>query len=72
MEKEGFYGTVLVKINGQKRISNGYGYSNKESSLKNSPNTIIDINSITKQFTAAAIVKLELQGKASLLLSKNK
>ncbi|MCZ2846205.1 MAG: serine hydrolase [Candidatus Bathyarchaeota archaeon] len=65
LEKIGFDGSVLVELNGEKIISKGYGYSNKESKLKNTPATIFDIGSITKQFTAAAIVKLEMQGKLS-------
>jgi len=46
-------------------ISRGYGYSDRENKIKNSPKTISDIGSITKQFTAAAILKLEMQGKLS-------
>lgn len=65
LEGVGFYGTVLIELNGVKRISKGYGYCNKEMHTKNSPNTIFDIGSITKQFTAAAILKLEMQGKLS-------
>lgn len=65
LEKIGFDGSVLVELNGEKIISKGYGYSNKEIKLKNSPTTIFDIGSITKQFTAAAIMKLEMQGKLS-------
>ncbi len=65
LEKIGFDGSVLVELNGEKIISNGYGYSNKESKLKNSSATIFDIGSVTKQFTAAAILKLEMHGKLS-------
>lgn len=65
MEQVGFYGSVLVAIDGEKVISKGYGFSDVEKQIRNSPNTIFDIGSITKQFTAAAILKLEMQGKLS-------
>ena len=65
LEKVGFYGSVLVELNDEKAISKGYGFSDKESNRRNSPNTVFDIGSITKQFTAAAILKLEMQGKLS-------
>ncbi|MGB5242919.1 MAG: serine hydrolase, partial [Lutimonas sp.] len=58
-------GTVLVELNGNKVISKGYGYRNAELKEKNTPNTIFDIGSLTKQFTAVAILKLEMQGKLS-------
>lgn len=60
MEKAGFFGTVLVELDGRKVLSKGYGFRD----LKNTPNTIFDIGSITKQFTAG-ILKLEMQGKLS-------
>jgi CubicO group peptidase (beta-lactamase class C family) len=63
MEKAGFSGSVLVAIRDEKKISKGFGYSDKEKRIKNTPETIFDIGSITKQFTAAAILKLEMQGK---------
>ncbi len=63
LEKIGFSGSVLIEINNEKIISKGYGFSDKVKQIKNSPNTIFDIGSITKQFTAAAILKLEMQGK---------
>nr|WP_294934821.1 serine hydrolase [uncultured Flavobacterium sp.] len=56
---------MLVEINGNKVISKGYGFSDKAKSLKNDPATVFDIGSITKQFTAAAILKLEIEGKLS-------
>ncbi len=65
IEKVGFSGTVLVELNGEKLISKGYGFRNENRKLKNTPQTIFDIGSITKQFTAAAILKLEMQGKLS-------
>jgi CubicO group peptidase (beta-lactamase class C family) len=65
LENVGFYGSVLVEINGEKVISKGYGFSDVEKQIKNSPKTVFDIGSITKQFTAASILKLEMQGKLS-------
>lgn len=63
IEKSGYQGSVLVALKGQKPISKGFGFRNAASKLKNTPDTIFDIGSITKQFTAAAIIKLEMQGK---------
>ena len=65
IEKAEFTGTVLVGLNGKKVISRGYGFRNINQKLRNTPNTIFDIGSITKQFTGAAIIKLEMQGKLS-------
>ncbi|MDQ3374046.1 MAG: serine hydrolase [Acidobacteriota bacterium] len=65
LEKVGYSGSVLVALNGKPVISRGYGYSDIERRLKNSPQTISTTGSITKQFTAAAILKLEMQGKLS-------
>ncbi len=65
LDKIGYSGSVLVALNGKPVISRGYGYSDIERRLKNSPDTISTIGSITKQFTAAAILKLEMQGKLS-------
>ena len=65
LEKIGYSGSVLVASNGKPLISRGLGYSDAERRLKNSPRTIFDIGSVTKQFTAAAILKLEMQGRLS-------
>ena len=61
----GFSGVVLVEINGKPAILKAYGYSNEQAGLKNGPNTLFDIGSLTKQFTAAAILRLEMAGKLS-------
>lgn len=66
MEKHGFSGSVLVEIDGKKILSRGYGFSDRNNNLKNTPETVFDIGSITKQFTGAAIIKLEMQGKLSV------
>jgi len=65
LDKIGYSGSVLIAVNGQPVISRGYGYSDGERKIKNSLKTIFDIGSVTKQFTAAAILKLEVQGKLS-------
>lgn len=65
LEKVGYSGAALVALNGKPVISRGYGYSDGERKFKNSAKTVFDIGSITKQFTAAAILKLEMQGKLS-------
>ena len=64
-EKIGFAGTVLIELDGKSIISKGYGFRNVEFNKKNTPNTIFDIGSLTKQFTASAILKLEMQGELS-------
>src|SRR4051794_33563962 len=61
MDKIGYSGAVLIAFDGKPVISRGYGYMDDERRVKNSANTIFDIGSITKQFTAAAILKLEMQ-----------
>lgn len=65
LDQIGYSGAVLVALNGKPVVSKGFGDSDAERKLKNSPRTIFDIGSLTKQFTAAAIMKLEMQGKLS-------
>ncbi len=65
LESVGFSGTVLVELEGKKVISKGYGYSDKEHLVKNTPSTIFSTGSITKQFTATGILKLEMQKRLS-------
>jgi CubicO group peptidase (beta-lactamase class C family) len=68
----GFSGTVLIAKEGKIVLHRGYGMANRENSIHNSKDSVYDIASITKQFTAAAIMKLEMQGKLNTndLLSK--
>ncbi|CAM1362311.1 serine hydrolase [Tenacibaculum xiamenense] len=55
----GFHGAILVAKKGKIIINEGYGLANKEKNRKNTSSTVFDIGSNTKQFTAAAILKLE-------------
>jgi CubicO group peptidase (beta-lactamase class C family) len=58
-----FMGSVLVARDGQVLFSKGYGMANLEWGVPNSPSTKFRIGSVTKQFTAAAILLLEERGK---------
>ena len=59
----GFSGSVLIAKNGEVILRRGYGYADTSRSVPVTTETVFDIGSITKQFTAAAIMKLEMQGK---------
>lgn len=64
MEKTFFTGSVLIKHKGEVILSKGYGKAS--SSLPNTPETIFHVASITKQFTAAAILLLMENRKIDL------
>ncbi|MFZ4576388.1 MAG: serine hydrolase domain-containing protein, partial [Phycisphaerales bacterium] len=59
-----FWGQVLVARGGEIILAKGYGVANDSLRALDS-HTLMDIGSISKQFTAAAILKLEMQGKLS-------
>ncbi|MDX1939484.1 MAG: serine hydrolase domain-containing protein [Saprospiraceae bacterium] len=61
----GWTGSVLVAQKGDIIIAKGYGFADKESKRLQTSETVFSIGSITKQFTGAAILKLETQGKLS-------
>lgn len=61
-----FSGSVLVARDGSPVVSKGYGMANYEWNLPNTPNTAFRLGSITKQFTAMAIVMLQERGKLSV------
>lgn len=66
ISKKRFSGAVLIDYQGEKIFSKGYGLADRVKGIEYTPNTISDIGSVTKQFTAAAILKLESQGKLSV------
>jgi len=59
----GFSGVVVIDIGGKQILSKGYGFSDKERGVYNTLDTVFDIGSISKQFTASAVLKLQMQGK---------
>jgi CubicO group peptidase (beta-lactamase class C family) len=58
-----FSGTVLVTKDGQTLFGRGYGFANAEHQVPNTTRTKFRLGSITKQFTAMAILILQEQGK---------
>jgi len=58
-----FHGSVLVARGGTVVLRKGYGMADRESGVPYDADTVFSVGSITKQFTAAAILKLEMQGK---------
>src|SRR5262245_9750264 len=62
----GFSGSVLVEKDGETVLSKGYGLADRRTGKANEPDTIHDIGSLTKQFTATAILRLEQDKKLSV------
>ncbi len=62
----GFHGTALVAWDGNVILNKGYGLANREFGELNSPDTKFYLGSITKQFTAAAILMLQQQKKLDI------
>src|SRR5258707_12078061 len=59
----GYSGAVLVAKHGEVVLNQGYGLADRDQKAPFTPDTLFDIASISKQFTAAAILKLEMQGR---------
>lgn len=62
IQMKDFSGTVLIAKNGKILVRKGYGMANYELGTPNSSQTKFHIASLSKTFTAAAIVLLEKQG----------
>ncbi|HEY0922312.1 serine hydrolase [Rheinheimera pacifica] len=63
---DGFDGQVLVMQAGKPLLLQAYGIADYEANNAFTIETVFDIGSLTKQFTAAAILKLQEQGKLQL------
>ncbi len=64
--KKGFMGSVLVAKGGNVLFEKAYGMANVEWDVPNTLDTKFRLGSITKQFTATAILQLQEQGKLSV------
>src|SRR5579859_3271121 len=67
-----FSGSVLIARGGKILVSKGYGMANYELDVPNKPNTKFRLGSVTKQFTATAVLQLQERGKLNVndLVSK--
>jgi CubicO group peptidase (beta-lactamase class C family) len=63
---DGFGGAVVIERQGRTLLSAGYGLADRQSRRPFTPETIAPIGSITKTFTALAIVQLFVEGKVDL------
>ena len=62
----GFSGVVLVAKDGRPVLRKAYGQANREWNIANAPDTKFRLGSLTKAFTAAAILQLQEAGKLSV------
>jgi CubicO group peptidase (beta-lactamase class C family) len=62
----GFSGAVLIAREGKVLFSKGYGLANVEHDVTNTPQTKFRLGSVTKQFTALAIMILQERGKLNV------
>lgn len=66
IDQESFSGVYLVGKEKKTLLTGSNGFKNRNNSTKNALNTAFPIGSITKLFTAAAILKLEEEGLIDL------
>ena len=65
-EREAFTGAVLVARNGEVLLSQGYSLAARDKNIPNTLHTKYRLGSITKQFTAMAILMLQAQDKLNV------
>lgn len=61
-----FSGSILIARDGRVIVSKGYGMANYETDVPNTTQTKFRLGSITKQFTAMAVMMLQERGKLSV------
>jgi CubicO group peptidase (beta-lactamase class C family) len=66
VEVNNFSGTVIITKNGSVLLKKAYGLADYEWNIKNTVDTKFQLASVTKQFTATAILQLVEKGKLSL------
>lgn len=63
LAKEGFSGAILIARDGQVVLKKAYGLANIEKKIPVTTDTVFYLASVSKHISAAAILKLESQGK---------
>jgi CubicO group peptidase (beta-lactamase class C family) len=58
----GFSGSALVAAGDEVILSKGYGIADSQTGAACTPSTVFDLGSLTKQFTATAVLVLEQRG----------
>ena len=66
VDAEEFSGSVLVARDGEILLDRGYGFANREWNIPNDGDTKFRLGSVTKQFTAVAIMILHERGLVDL------
>jgi CubicO group peptidase (beta-lactamase class C family) len=66
LQDQGFSGAVLIAQDDQILLNKGYGYADRNRMTLNTPQARFPIGSVTKQFTAMAILMLQAEGKLNL------
>jgi CubicO group peptidase (beta-lactamase class C family) len=61
-----FNGSILIVSKGQGLVKESYGWADRSINLQNNQNTISDMGSIAKTFTAAAVLQPAAQNKLKL------
>lgn len=61
-----YNGVAFVSVKGRTMLSKGYGYKDRYRNRKNDPQTVFQIGSMTKQFTAEIILMLAKEQKLGL------
>jgi CubicO group peptidase (beta-lactamase class C family) len=59
----GFSGAALVVKDGVTVLKKAYGLADRSQRVPNTPATLFDVGSLAKSFTAAAVLRLEEQGR---------
>jgi CubicO group peptidase (beta-lactamase class C family) len=66
LRRHNFYGAVFVTHEGKVVLDKAYGFADPSRRVRNTTRTVFAIGSLTKSFTAAAIMRLVHQGKLRL------
>jgi CubicO group peptidase (beta-lactamase class C family) len=65
-ERAGFSGVVRIERDGATLLEKGYGLANRERKIPFTVETVVQVGSNTKDFTAVAILQLQERGKLSM------